>query len=69
MRLNNPIQVRQLFAQKCGWLTVEEIATGMEMTTRTISKALNGKPMRPATVKRFAVKLEKGVTEIATFLN
>lgn len=69
MKLNNPAQVRQLLAEKCGWLTIEEIAVGLDMSTRTVSKALNGKPMRPETVKRFAEPIGEKPTSIATFMN
>lgn len=69
MKLNNPLKVRQMYAEKMKWLTIEEIAVGLDMSTRTVSKALNGKPMRPATVRRFAIPLGVEATEIATFMN
>ncbi len=68
MKLMSPDQVRQLYAVKKQWFTIEEISEGMGMSTQTISKALRGLPMRPATVRKVADTLEVPVTEIATFL-
>jgi cyanate lyase len=68
MRLKEPTQVRQLFAERKNWLTIEEIATGMGKSTRTISKAFRGKPLRPETVREFAGMLDVKETEIATFI-
>jgi hypothetical protein len=69
MKLVNPTQVRQLFAAKKGWLTIEEIAAGLKMSTRTVSKAFSGRPLRANTVRRFAEPLEEKPTNIASFLN
>ena len=68
MKLMSPDQVRQLYAVKKQWFTIEEISKGMGMSTQTISKALRGLPMRPKTVKEIAGSLDVPVTEIATFL-
>lgn len=69
MKISNPKKVRQLYAEKMKWLTVEEIAAGLKMSTRTVSKAFNGGALRPATVKRFSGPLGMDPTEIATFMN
>lgn len=69
MRLKQPTEVRQLFAERKGWLTIEEIAIGLGKSTRTISKAFRGKPLRQETVREFAAMLEVRETEIATFVN
>ena len=69
MKLNNPSKVRQMLAEKMKWLTIEEISVGLDMSTRTVSKALSGKPMRPATVKRFSTQLGVDPTDIATFMS
>lgn len=69
MKLKNPSELRQLYAEKLEWFTLEEIATGLKMSTRTVSKALSGRPLRPNTVTRFAKPIGKKETEIASFVN
>jgi hypothetical protein len=69
MRLTNPTKLRQMYAERMRWFTIEEIAEGLQMSTRTVSKALNGAPLRPHTVKRFAEPIGQRETEIASFMN
>lgn len=68
MKLINPKKVRQMFAEKRNWLTINEIAAGAAVSNKTVSNALMGQPMYPKTVKRFAELLEVEATEIATFI-
>lgn len=69
MRLKQPTEVRQLFAERKRWLTIEEIADGMGKSTRTISKAFRGGPLRQETVREFAAALGVQESEIATFVH
>ena len=69
MKLKEPRQVSQMFAERKGWLTIQEIADGMEKSTRTISKAFRGQPLRVETVREFASVLSVRETDIATFVN
>lgn len=69
MRLINPELVRQLFAEKKKWMTVEQIADGLGVSTKTIGNALSGKSLRPATAVKLAAPLGLDATDIATFLS
>ena len=69
MKLTDPNKLRQLYAEKQQWYTIEEIAKGLEMSTQTISNAFRGQAMRPKTVRKFAEPLRIPATEIATFIN
>lgn len=68
MKLNNPNQVRQLYAEKQQWFTIAEIAGGLKMSTQTVSNALRGKAMNPSTVRKMAEPLKVSAAEIASFI-
>ena len=68
MILKDTKYIRQMFAEKKEWMTIDEIAKGMKMSTRTIRKALSGMKMRPHTIKLFADALGEKPTAIADFL-
>jgi hypothetical protein len=67
MKLNDTKGLRQLFAERKGWFTVDEISTGMGMSTRTISKAFGGGKLRPNTVKLLADAIQEKPTDIAHY--
>ena len=67
MKLNDTKGIRQLFAERKGWFTVDEIAGGMQMSTRTISKALSGGKLRPNTVRLLADAIQEKPTDIAHY--
>lgn len=69
MKLKNPREIRQLYATELNWLTLSEIATGTDVAITTVSNALDGKPVRPSTVKALALALGKKPTDIAEFVN
>lgn len=69
MKLNDPKRIRQDFAEKQGWLTIEEISIGLAVSNKTVSDALAGKPLRPNTVRKIAQAIEKEPGKIATFVN
>lgn len=69
MKLKNPMEVRQLYADELNWLTLTEISKGTNVAIGSISNALNGKPVRPSTIKALAAALNKRPTEIAEFVN
>lgn len=69
MKLINPMEIRKLYADKCNWLTLTEISNGTNVAIGSVSNALNGKPVRPSTIKALAAPLEKRPTEIAEFVN
>jgi len=67
MILSNPQDIRVQLAEQREWLTIDEIAKGLNAGARTIQKALEGKPVRPRTVRKIAQALNRRPTEIATF--
>lgn len=69
MKLKDPKQLRQMYAERCKWYTIDDIAKGVDVSNKTVSKALLGQPMYPATVKKFAERLGVEVTDIASFIN
>lgn len=68
MKLINPQEIRSLYAVEHNWLTAREIAKGTNVALGSVSNALNGKPVRPATIKKLAAPLNRKPTEIAKFI-
>lgn len=62
-----PMKWRIIFAKK-GWLTNREIANGLKLHVNTISRALTGKSIDAATVRRVAEAIGKEPLEIAEFV-
>lgn len=69
MKLKNPTQVRRLFAERRGWLTIREIAIGTESGVNTVQRGLRGEAVRPKTIQSWAKALEVKPLEIADFAN
>lgn len=69
MRLKEPKQVRALLAEKKQWLTIGEIADGLEMHRNTVSKFLKGQPIDVATARDIAKAIGVDVMSIAEFVN
>lgn len=69
MRLKQPDEVRTLLAQKKQWLTVGEIAKGLDMHRNTVSKFLKGQSMDAATARSIAEAAGVDVMSIAEFVN
>lgn len=69
MKLINPIEIRNLYANQLDWLTLSEISKGTQVAIGSVSAALNGDAVRPSTVKKLAAALGKKPTEIAEFVN
>jgi hypothetical protein len=67
MQLKNPDEVRQMLAERMGWLTIEEVADGLDVSWNTVSTALRGMPMRVGTVRKMAEAAGVQPTDIATF--
>ncbi len=64
MRLIEPIAVREQLHRR-GWSTVEEIASKLNMSSNTISRALRGEPVRIKTVIALAKAINTGASDIA----
>jgi hypothetical protein len=68
MKIRDPQRLRQMYAEKHQWYTLDEICFGLKMSKHTVCNAFNGRTIRPTTVKRFAEKLQVSATDIATFI-
>lgn len=68
MRMKQPKRVRTLLAQRKRWMTIEEIAGGLEMHRNTVRKLLKGKNIDPATALKVADAVGEDVMEIAEFV-
>lgn len=70
MRLTaDPDFIREQMAQKKRWLTMNEISDGLNISRKTIRKALNGEPVAAATVRSVADAIGvENVLEIAEFV-
>lgn len=68
LKLKRPTTIRDRLGKK-GWLTIAELAAGLNMSTRTIARALRGEPVRAKTIRTIAQTLGEGVADIATFVN
>lgn len=69
MKLKQPSQVRTLFAEKKKWLTIGEIADGLDMHRNTVSKFLKGQKIDVATARDIAEAIGVDVMSIAEFVN
>jgi len=69
MKLKQPKQVRTLLAKKKQWLTIGEIAIGLNLHRNTISKSLKGQPIDAATARSIAEAIDEDVMSIAEFVN
>lgn len=69
MRIKKPTQVRALFAQRRRWLTIEEIASGLNMHRNTVRKLLKGGSIDPGTALRVADAVNEDIMSIAEFVN
>ena len=69
MVIDDSPRVRKLFAERREWLTIEQIAKEMGMSTRTISKAFSGHTMRLSTVKKLADAIQEKPTSIAKYID
>lgn len=69
MKLKQPGQIRTLFAEKKKWLTIGEIADGLDMHRNTVSKFLKGQPIDVATARSIAEAVGVDVMSIAEFVN
>lgn len=67
MVIKNPLQLRKQFAL-AGVPTQELIAEAVPLSTRTVSKMLNGHAVRFSTVNKVARYLDVEITEIAEFV-
>ena len=68
MRIKQPAIIREKLMKRHGWVTVDDIARGLKMSTHTVSKALRGLPVRTTSIIKVAAALEEGVADIATFV-
>jgi DNA-binding NarL/FixJ family response regulator len=68
MKLKSPDEVRQLLAERKGWLTNKEIAEGINISENTMSAVLRGMPAKADTVRAIAGAAGVSVMEIATFV-
>lgn len=69
MKLKDPIGIRTMLAEQCGWPTVEIIAKELKLASNTASRALRGEAVRHTTVKTIADALNVSPSEIAVFVN
>lgn len=69
MKLRQPEEIKEQLAVECGWLTITEMAAGLNTSTNTIGRALRGLPVRAATIRKVATVLQKEPTDIATLVN
>lgn len=69
MILSQPQEVRQKFAEQLELLTIQDIADYLQSGHRTIKAALDGSPVRAATIKKIAKALQVKATDIAQFTN
>ena len=69
MKLKDPIGVRTQIMEKYGWMTVEIIATRLNLAANTASRALRGEPVRHKTIQTIAKALEVSASDIAEFVN
>jgi len=67
MILSQPQEVRQKFAEQLELLTIQDIADHLQSGHRTIKAALDGAPVRAATVRKIAKALQVKATDIARF--
>lgn len=68
MKLRQPEEIKEKLAVVCGWLTITEMAAGLDTSTNTIGRALRGLPVRAGTIRKVATALKEEPTEIATFV-
>jgi plasmid maintenance system antidote protein VapI len=69
MKMKQPTHVRTLFAQRKRWMTIEQIAGGLELHRNTVRKFLKGKNIDPETALKVADAVGEDVMEIAEFVN
>jgi IS30 family transposase len=69
MKLKQPEEVRLLLAERKQWLTIGEIADGLNLHRNTVSKSLKGQAIDPLTAKAIAAAAEVDVMSIAEFVN
>jgi predicted transcriptional regulator len=67
MKLKQPEMIKEKLAAH-GWLTITEMAAGLKTSTNTISRALQGLPVRAGTIRKVAAVLKEEPTTIATFV-
>lgn len=69
MKIKQPKHVRTLLAQRKQWLTIDEIAAGLNMHRNTVSKFLNGKSIDVSTARAVASAVDEDVMSIAEFIS
>ena len=68
MRLKNPMQIRQLFAEKKGWATINQIAKGTGTDRKTVINGFKGRKVRSDVVQKWSAPLGLNAGEVATFV-
>lgn len=69
MKLKQPKKVRLLFAERKQWVTIGDIADGLNLHRNTVSKFLKGEPIDASTAKAIAGAVNEDVMSIAEFVN
>ena len=69
MKIRHPVQVREKLMRKHGWLTIEDVARGLGMSTHTVGKMFRGETIRSTSVIKLAAAMDEGAADIATFVS
>ena len=67
MKLKQPKRVRLMLAQRKQWVTIGEIANGLDLHRNTVSKSLRGHAIDASTAKAIADAANVDVMDIAEF--
>lgn len=67
MCLTDPAKIRAGLLKKNGWLTIGEVAKGLNINARTVARAFRREGIKPHTARIFADALDLNVTDIVTF--
>ena len=69
MKIRNGLKLREMFASKKEWWTIQEVADGLGVSTRTVHKLFNEKNINHATAIKAAQTLGVETLDIAEFVN